>query len=167
MVKIGNIFKDSRTGDNILLVYLDSNVFLLRDRDGNHRIGKRQEFEENLKEGRYKPDEDAEPFGETGLLVRLQRTKEKLESMEGRKASHKAEAFGETVELLTNLGNEQSVEEVPFEQLDNIGEKAAENLRKHGYITCGDINSADNDELSEVPWVGEKGIDSLRDWCKS
>jgi hypothetical protein len=54
-------------------------------------------------------------------------------------------------------------ERVPFEELDGIGEKAASNLRDAGYETVNDVARASDDELLEIAWVGEKGLNSIRE----
>lgn len=58
----GQVYEDARTGDELLLVHLDEMVYLLRDRSGSHRLGKRYEFDENVAAGRFSLVPDAEPF---------------------------------------------------------------------------------------------------------
>lgn len=57
-------------------------------------------------------------------------------------------------------------ETVPFEELDSIGKKGASNLRDAGYETTADIRQASDDELTDVSWVGEAGVYSIRQWCE-
>ncbi len=54
-------------------------------------------------------------------------------------------------------------EEVELEELDNIGEKAAQNLREGGYNTFETIVDASDEELLDVSWVGEKALFSLKE----
>lgn len=53
-------------------------------------------------------------------------------------------------------------EEVVFEDLDNIGDAGAENLRDEGFVTRQDVKDATDDEILEVSWVGEGGLESIR-----
>lgn len=53
-------------------------------------------------------------------------------------------------------------EDVPFEQLDAIGEGGAENLRENGIVTRGDVKDASDEEILSVAWVGDAGLESIR-----
>lgn len=52
--------------------------------------------------------------------------------------------------------------EVLFEDLDNIGEKGAENIRAEGIVTRGDVKDTSDEKLLAIAWVGEKGVASIR-----
>jgi hypothetical protein len=52
--------------------------------------------------------------------------------------------------------------EVPFEELDNIGEKGASNIRESGILTRGDVKETSDEEFLAISWVGEKGVASIR-----
>lgn len=58
-------------------------------------------------------------------------------------------------------------EEIPFEELDSIGKTGAQNLRESGYETVADVRMASDDELTDVSWVGEAGVYSIRQWCEN
>jgi hypothetical protein len=45
-----------------------------------------------------------------------------------------------------------------------VGDEAANNLYNHGIKTVDDIDAASDDELSEVPLVGDRVIGNLRDF---
>lgn len=53
--------------------------------------------------------------------------------------------------------------QVTLEELDNIGSKAAQNLREAGYDTVESIAEASDEELLEVSWVGEAALSSLNE----
>lgn len=55
--------------------------------------------------------------------------------------------------------------DVPFEELDSIGESGADNLRKAGFETVADVTKASDEALLDVSWVGEAGVASIREWC--
>lgn len=57
-------------------------------------------------------------------------------------------------------------EELELEELDNIGAKAAQNLREAGYDSTESIAEADDDEILDVSWVGEKALFSLKEEAK-
>lgn len=54
-------------------------------------------------------------------------------------------------------------EEIPFEKLDNIGQTGADNLREEGIVTRQDVNNASDDDILSVSWVGEGGLESIRE----
>lgn len=56
--------------------------------------------------------------------------------------------------------------ELLLEELDHIGEKAAQNLREAGYETTDAIAEAEDSEILDVSWVGEKGLLSLKEASK-
>jgi hypothetical protein len=68
------------------------------------------------------------------------------------------DAFADTSE-----GIEGADELIPFEELDSIGEKGAQNLRDAGYETRSDVVNASDEELLDVSWVGESGVQSIRE----
>jgi hypothetical protein len=53
-------------------------------------------------------------------------------------------------------------QEVPFSSLDHIGESGADNLRERGIVTRKDVKEHSDDEILATPWVGEKGLKSIR-----
>lgn len=53
-------------------------------------------------------------------------------------------------------------DDVPFAELDAIGESGAENLREKGIVTRQDVADSSDEEILETSWVGEKGLASIR-----
>jgi DNA-directed RNA polymerase alpha subunit len=53
-------------------------------------------------------------------------------------------------------------EEVPFEDLDAIGDAGAQNLREKGIVTRQDVDDSSDEEILDTAWVGEKGLQSIR-----
>ena len=53
-------------------------------------------------------------------------------------------------------------EEVPFEDLDAIGDAGADNLREKGIVTRQDVSNATDEEILDTSWVGDKGLKSIR-----
>ena len=60
----------------------------------------------------------------------------------------------------------QYEESLRLEDLDNIGTKAAQNLREAGYDSSESVAKASDDELLGVSWVGEKALLSLKEAAK-
>lgn len=165
-LEFGQVYKDDRTGERIQLVYLDKNIYVLQDEQSNtHRIGRYSDFHDNVSSGRYSLQPMDEPFATTGALNRVRILRDQYQSSNGRTAEHKAEAIDEVLSILTDIGSEDEMEEIPFEKLDNIGQTAADNLRAAGYQNCGDVRRASDEEIGDVSWVGEKGVESIREWC--
>jgi hypothetical protein len=123
-IESGQTYTDSRTGEELFLVYEDGATVLMRDRNTNHRLIRRNQFDKDVGGGRYKLAPDADPF-----------------------------------EDVTPSGERK----IEFEELDNIGQKGADELRNAGYLTESDVYVASNEELLDVPWIGEAGVDSLRE----
>lgn len=161
-IETGQIYRDSRTNDKILLVYVDRNTYLLRDTDGNHRLGKRSELDENIGSGRYKLDPDAEPFGDTGHVRRVLRRADEYEEQGGRKGKHYAEAMREAVSILSDTGSPDAHETVEFEEIAGVGQATATALRNNGYTTRADIRRADDSTLLKVRGVGEGNLENIR-----
>jgi len=67
---------------------------------------------------------------------------------------------------LDDVDWEPEPEVLTLEELDNIGAKAAENLREAGYDTVENIAEASDEELLDVSWVGEKALFSLKGAAK-
>lgn len=165
-IELGQVYSDSRTGDLIQLVYLDRNVYVMRDEeDGRHRFGSKSEFVDNVREDRYKYESDEEPFARTGVMEKVRTKLSAYEGQDGRKASHLAQGMREALDIMLDLELADEDEEVPFEELSNIGATAAGNLRDAGYKTCGDVRGASDETLLDVSWVGEKGVQSIREYC--
>jgi len=55
-----------------------------------------------------------------------------------------------------------SEKQIEFEELDAIGESGASNLREAGFVTASDITDASDEELLSVSWIGQKGVQSIR-----
>lgn len=51
---------------------------------------------------------------------------------------------------------------VPFEDLDDIGQTGADNLRDAGIETRQDVKDASDDQILDVAWVGDGGLKSIR-----
>lgn len=62
---------------------------------------------------------------------------------------------------------ERHVDYIEFEELDNIGATAAENLREAGFKTARDIEEASDDAILDVAWVGEAGLTSIKERIKA
>lgn len=118
------VYEDDRTGDLIETVYVNASIVILQDRDGNHRLDGRENFENNVGAGRYNLRSDVPSFARTG---------------------------------------DEEGEPIAFEEIDNIGESGAENLRAAGYETTEDIRLASDEDILDVSWIGEAGLESIKD----
>lgn len=161
-VQIGQVYRDSRTNEPLVLVYLDRDVYLLRDKDGNHRTGTRRELDVTIGADRYKLDAETEPWGNTGLLQRVLERAAEYDSEGGRKQDHYAKAMREAVEILKDTGAADAHETVDFESIDRVGEKTANRLRAAGYRTRQDVRRASDAELLDVTGVGASSLENIR-----
>lgn len=57
-------------------------------------------------------------------------------------------------------------EEQDWTDVDYIGKKTAYKLHRNGYETKIDVQAADDEELLEVPSLGQKGLDNLREFSR-
>jgi DNA-directed RNA polymerase alpha subunit len=71
-------------------------------------------------------------------------------------------ACNDTVDVDEDSDYARQHEEVPFEDLDNIGDSGADNLREKGIDTRKDVSDASDEEILDTSWVGEKGLKSIR-----
>ena len=162
----GQVLEDDRTGDLLVIIYIDDRVTLLRDEDGLHRLEPRGHFEENAGSGRYKLSDEERPV-EGGHLGAIRSRAKELEGKDGRKPSHQAEALREAAQLLKSGRERESREPISFEEVDGVGQKTADELRSSGYTTAGDVNRADDEELLDVRGVGHGNLDNIREYTKT
>lgn len=172
-IEIGNVYLDSRhegKDDQTYwtVVYADEMVVLLRGNDEyrrrsglRHAAEQRDAFEKRAGSGRYEYQPEMESPVRSGSVAALERRADELADEGGRKASHKAEAMYEAIDILTDGKEADDNETVPFEDLDGVGQKTAAALRDGGYRTKGDVRRADRDELLDVSGVGEGNVSSI------
>lgn len=72
-------------------------------------------------------------------------------------------ACNDTVDVDESSDYARQHEDVPFEDLDNIGASGAENLREKGIVTRQDVSNTSDEEILDTSWVGEKGLKSIRE----
>lgn len=161
-IHTGQVYSDTRTGDLLMLVYLDQNVYLFRTEEGNHRLGTRYELETTVGAGRFKLQPEAEPFGHTGHIRRVLQRADEYEEAGGRKGKHYADAMREAVAILTSTGAVDAHEEVEFEAVDGVGQTTADALRANGYNTRKDVRQTSDEELLAVRGVGEGNLANIR-----
>lgn len=176
--KIGMTFVDTRHGhlpdderEYLTVVYMDEAIALLRSNkqrsrgegDWYHRIPSRERFERQLGAGRLKPIDENPSDVPAGPLTAIQRRAESLESNEGRKSQHFAEALNECVTLLTTERDESDRTSVDFKNIEGVGQTTANNLRESGYSTRGDVQRASDEELLDVHGVGNSNLKNIRD----
>jgi ERCC4-type nuclease len=61
----------------------------------------------------------------------------------------------------TSQGNE----EVPLEEIDNVGEVSASNLRDKGLVTEKDFQRASDEKILSCRGVGEKALNNIREYA--
>lgn len=164
--EIGQVYKDSRTGEFLVLLYFDRKTALLRDKDSYTRIVSREQFEREVGGNRYKLQPDHDGFGNAGRMSRVFDRAEEYENMGGRKNIHYAYGLREAIAILTDEERPDSNESIPYEELDGIGSKTAQRLRGDGYATLQDVRHASDDELLEVSGVGQGNISSIRKYVE-
>ena len=162
----GQVLEDDRTGDLLVIIYIDDWITLLRDEDGLHRLEPRDHFEENAGSGRYKLSDEERPV-EGGHLGAIRRRAKELEEKDGRKPSHQAEALREAAQRFTSARHDHDREPVSFEEIDGVGQKTAEALRSNGYVTEGDIRREDDETLLDVRGVGRGNLDNIREYTNT
>jgi|APHM01.1.fsa_nt_gi hypothetical protein len=59
---------------------------------------------------------------------------------------------------------EKEREEIELTKLDGIGATAASNLQQSRLRTVEDVNEASDEKILSVDWVGQKGLESLREY---
>lgn len=158
----GQVYQDDRTDEELVLVFLSEDAALLKDEGENHRLERRDQFEENVGSDRYGLQADADGTATTSSKVaKLDRLREKYEEESGRTADHKASALDEALELIENNGRPDDNDVIPFEEISGIGSKAANALRRAGYTTKGDVRSAERSQIVDLAHMGEKNTDNL------
>jgi hypothetical protein len=62
-------------------------------------------------------------------------------------------------------GDENNSKEVPLEEIDNVGEVSASNLRDRGLVTEEDFQRASDDKILSCRGVGKKALNNIRDYA--
>lgn len=173
--QIGLVTEDQRTGELRQVIYADERVVLLRDETGNTTLVRRDSFDAELGT-RYRPRPGAESPSDAGQYDRLRERLAAYEREDGRKATHKADALREALDLLSEPDPEARDDgdetddgatddrEVPLEEVPGIGPKTAGKLRTAGYVTESDVRGADDDALLAVAGIGQDNLENLRDF---
>jgi len=122
----GQVYTDSRTGDQFELIYHDSNVYIVQERSGSHRFGRVEDFKDNVRADRYSLDTEAGSFAETSVEYD-DRDEVAFEELDG---------IGETgADNLRESGivTEQDVHRASDEEIlavSWVGEKGLESIRR-------------------------------------
>jgi DNA-directed RNA polymerase alpha subunit len=163
---MGQVYTDSRT-DEELVVLFQGDVVLVRDEDGGHRLIPLKQFRQAVGGNRYKLDRNEDgTYAKDGKLRKLRKMLERLQSEDGRKAAHKAEALDEAIETLSEEDNLDDMQSIDFEDVSGIGASTANCLRTNGYSTKGDVRGASDDELLDVRGIGKGNLDNLRQYIE-
>lgn len=173
-IEPGMVFKDTRLDEprEIVIDYADrkGGVKFIdtegdSERDEVYMTDSYSTFEELVGAGRYKPvrDDDGR-IVRKGRFGQVERLKEQYEEDGGRKATHKAEAIEEVLNILHDDVPEDHNDTIPLEDIDGVGSKAAQALRNSGFTTKGDVRNASREQIEDVPYMGQKNTDALLDY---
>lgn len=160
-VTVGQVYTDSRSDEELVILY-ENGVVLCRDEEGGHRLIPAKQFKQAVGGNRYNLDRNEDgAFAADEKVRRLNTMLDELEAKDGRKAAHKAEALDEAIETLEE-DDLDDMETVDFEDIAGIGDGTADALRTNGYTTKGDIRGASDDELLDVRGIGDGNLSNLR-----
>ena len=67
-------------------------------------------------------------------------------------------------ELKPDLEPSDSEEEIPFLEIDQIGEAGAESLRKNNFTTPKDFARSADELILDCDYVGEAALENIREW---
>lgn len=155
-VQVGDVYTDSRTGEELRVVYEDEDVVLCRT--DYYRLDSRQAFEENVGSGRYEFDRN-DGHSVSSVVRSLEQKADELEEEDGYKPTHKATGIRMAIDELEH----DPTKTIEFEEISGVGEKTADALRENGITTTKDVESASDDELLSVSGVGEANLENIRD----
>lgn len=62
--------------------------------------------------------------------------------------------------------DDNASEEISHEDIDWLGEKGEDSLRRAGLSTASDIERASDDRLLQCNSVGETAVENIRDWVE-
>lgn len=168
-VEVGQVYTDSRTDEEIKVLYEDDYVVLatsVEPKEGTwsgHRYESKKQFTKAVGAGRFKLT-DATESASSRCAELAQSMLERYESADGRTASHKADALRELIEEIES--DEPIDETLDFSTVNGIGAKTAARLRNAGFSTKDDVRRATDHELSEVKGMGAKSLQNLREYVK-
>lgn len=70
-------------------------------------------------------------------------------------------------ELRPDLEITNSETEIPLEDIEWVGEKAAESLRRAGITTPREFEYLTDEKISELEAVGDRSIENIRKWINN
>jgi hypothetical protein len=76
------------------------------------------------------------------------------------------EVVPEIDEQEVSESDENASEEISHEEIDWLGEKGEDSLRRAGLSTASDIERVSNDRLLQCNSVGETAVENIRDWVE-
>jgi predicted flap endonuclease-1-like 5' DNA nuclease len=135
----------------------DSTIDEEADKENNTRIDVFAEQTNSNSSGRSNEDvdEDEDEVAEESA------SSTSTESEQNTAPSTQPEEEEPTAESSSAQSDEDRVD---WSDISRIGEKTAENLYEHGFETVGDVRSASDSELFDVPLLGGSGIENLREY---
>lgn len=154
-VTVGDVYTDTRSDEELRVVYEDEDVVLCKT--DYYRLDARRAFEENVGAGRYDFDHTT---GQSLSTVErsLEERIEELESKDGYKAKHKATGIRIALDM---LGSDTTP--IEFEEIDGVGQKTADTLRANGISTVKDVQNADDNDLLTISGVGESNLRNIKE----
>ncbi len=160
---VGLVFEDQRSGDLRKVVYADESIVLVRDESGHTTLIPRATFVSEL-DARYRRRPEATPNIDGGPFDRVLDLLAEYEGREGRKASHKADALREALDLIDGDESDDAPvsPDVDYEDVDGIGPETAAKLRSQGFITEADVRVASDEALLAVAGVGPANLEAIR-----
>jgi predicted flap endonuclease-1-like 5' DNA nuclease len=171
----GMVFIDDRNGAELVAEFVEAGeVVVVRDRDGDSNndetwgLHPYDSFYRGCKAGRYKPvrNDDGNVVRD-GTLSQIQRLRSKYEQQDGRTAQHKVAVLTELEDTINGNVPDDYDEPVDFESVSGIGGGAASKLRAHGFRTHGDIREATDEQIQDVPYMGESNTENLREYVSN
>lgn len=135
-IEVGQVYTDSRTDERLHLVYKHEKVILLKS------------------------------LGEAANSQWTQHRLETRKAVEQGVGAGRFKLDGEKEVDSKSIDSPDRNEPIVFEEIDRVGEKTANNLRREGYKTKGDVRSATDSELLEIGGVGETNLSNIKETIK-
>lgn len=166
---------DSGTGptypERFQVVFIDSERVLLKNLDAtDYRYERRDSFEDAIgTRWTLLDQEDVDESSRadvpeiTPFVSMLEVKAESYRRSRTEASRLKAEAIEDAIQLL----EDHRPTRIDWSEVDGIGEKTAEHLVDHGFSTDADLAVASDEQLREIPGIGEKNLANARKYIES
>lgn len=182
---VNDVYQDDRNDESLRVIYVDDEIVVLRSEQTHrnsdqhvHRFDQRGAFDAQIEADRLVLQTDVDPDIPESAMSASTNSEGEGRGSGGSVGGTDITQFteGEVSTSSENSGDESDTqsggsdngvdEREDWKEVPYIGEEATENLYNYGFETVEDVENATDDELIEVPILGEGTVNGLREYVE-